>query len=101
MQTIDRVLDIMLIPPIAKRKKRIRQQRARILSESPSTASPEPDESSWTGPDGLEPPLSQRIDVDEWERKRGRVLTQDDTDEVARLVSWCFVRLAHLWHLCD
>ena len=42
-------------------------------------------------PDGLEPPASDQMEIDEWERQTGRVLTEEDVDEVAGLVTWCFV----------
>jgi hypothetical protein len=38
------------------------------------------------------PPDADRVDIDEWERKTGRILTEEDTDEVARMATWCFVR---------
>jgi hypothetical protein len=107
MQTVDRVLDVMLLPPPSKAPKakskanghaktatsNRRGQRV-ILSASASTGSPEVGEWSHqaTIRDGIEPPFEEQMDIDDWEEATGRVLDGDDVDEVAGLVTWCYVR---------
>ena len=110
-RTIDRVLDVMLLPPAkAQSGKKKSKKGNRILSAS---ASPVLSDDAAYGtkpnnvgqkavggdpasrPDGLEPEDKNMIEVDEWERKTMRELTEDDADEVAPFVTWCFVsRLA-------
>ncbi len=100
LQTIDRVLDVMLLPPPKTKKptkkKAVPSRRTtRIMSESASSAGSQlfgsdlPKEHK--RPDGLEPPWEERIEIDEWERRAGRILTEGDTDEIASMVTWCFV----------
>jgi hypothetical protein len=96
------MLDIMLLPPVEpkSKKKAVPSRRSRrVLSESATSESS--DYPVLLSPtilgesDGLEPPANQRMEIEEWERKTGRVLTGDDSDEVAGLVTWCFVRGLH------
>lgn len=79
-----------------KKKGAIPRRNTRILSESASSQASEPVEIATIDmpsmPDGVEPPTSQRIDIDEWQRRAGRTLMEEDAEEVARLVTWCFVR---------
>ena len=42
--------------------------------------------------DGIEPPADSQVDIDDWEEETGRHLTPDDVDQVARLVTWCYVK---------
>jgi hypothetical protein len=97
-QTIDRVLDVMLLPPklVGKTKpSRPAKRQARIISESESETS----KAETTMPkvavtkrlDGIEPPPEDMMDIDTWETRTGRDLDEDDVDEVAGMVTWCFV----------
>jgi hypothetical protein len=90
-QTVDRVLDVMLLPPKAEKKASIKRGK-RILSVSDTSArgSENPD-GNGDRPDGVEPPVADQMDIDTWESKAGRVLEEKDVDEVARMVSWCYV----------
>lgn len=40
---------------------------------------------------GVQPPQADKIEIDRWEERTGRTLTSEDVDEVARLVTWCYV----------
>ena len=94
----------MLLPPKTKKKKAGKPAKGnRILSLSASPA-PEGADSQATvvndtnghgngsrRPDGLEPPEEERMDIDTWEETSGRTLGPDDVDEVAGMVTWCFV----------
>lgn len=99
-QTIDRVLDVMLLPPkLVVRKKfgRPAKRQARIISESESetskTGTTTPKVAATERPDGIEPPPEDMMDIDTWEARTGRDLDEDDVDEVAGMVTWCFVSL--------
>lgn len=88
----------MLLPPESKssssRKTGALQRRKnRILSDSASSDIDDAGDSTGAAqrPDGLEPPGSRRMEIEEWERKSNKILTEEDTDEVADLVTWCFV----------
>ncbi|ORY30527.1 SNF2 family N-terminal domain-domain-containing protein [Naematelia encephala] len=94
-KTVDRVLDIMLLPPKPNNKKIDIKRRQRVLSDSASEMSEKAGilGGSATGlPDGLMPPPEKRLDIDLWEEAAGRDLTEDDLDEVAPLVTWCFFK---------
>lgn len=84
-KTIDRVLDIYLIPP-PHRKKTKKGKTSRIESDS------EDEELLYSGPDGLLPDAEDRVAVDEWEARAGRQLDEEDVDEIAGMVSWCLVK---------
>ncbi|ORX37279.1 SNF2 family N-terminal domain-domain-containing protein [Kockovaella imperatae] len=90
--TIDRVLDVMLLPPKKKRKPTKINRSKRILSAS---ATPEPEVEATTlspRPDGVNPPEEEKMEIDEWEERSGRSLQPEDADEIAGLITWCFVK---------
>ena len=106
LQTIDRVLDIMLAPPKRLKKKTNNIRRGhRVISLSPSASvtsgndgrAQSPVEEVFKRADGVEPPVEDRMEIDEWEKRAGRVLNEDDAEEIAPLVTWCFVS-DHLHH---
>ena len=96
----------MLLPPKSVKKANNAKRNNRILSASPTSSGSEKKgvngSNELAGPnkdeiersikrDGVEPPEEERMDIDDWEKKAGRVLTEEDVDEVARMVTWCFV----------
>ncbi|KAL7423006.1 hypothetical protein Q5752_002304 [Cryptotrichosporon argae] len=88
--TIDRILDVMMFPPTKKtlKPKSANGRKTRILSESPELEpAPLPEYE-----DGVEPPIDQQMNIDDWERQSGRKLDEDDADEIAGLVAWCYVK---------
>ncbi|WRT67913.1 uncharacterized protein IL334_004887 [Kwoniella shivajii] len=106
--TIDRVLDVMLLPP-SRGQNNLQKRGKRIMSTSLSASasgSPLPDFRSngnfvnsanvmrqkYGLKDGQEPPRDMQMDIDLWEEKTNRDLDEDDIDEVAGLVTWCFVK---------
>jgi hypothetical protein len=97
-QTIDRVLDVMLLPPKpVEKKKPVRpvKRQARIISESESETSKAgtttPKVPATERPDGIKPPHEDMVEINTWETRTGRELDEDDVDEVAGMVTWCFV----------
>ncbi|KAK8858701.1 hypothetical protein IAR55_002930 [Kwoniella newhampshirensis] len=110
--TIDRVLEVMLLPPPKGKKQTLQHRERRVLSVSASTSgrsSPLPTDTggrtSQAQPsqveetraklgvkDGIQPPPEMRMEIDEWERRSGRELQGNDVDEIAGLVSWCLVK---------
>ncbi|WWC62726.1 uncharacterized protein I303_105323 [Kwoniella dejecticola CBS 10117] len=107
--TIDRVLDIMLLPPRMSAPSG-KKRGKRVLSPSPSVSvsikgspSPEEAEQNAISPadqmradhglrDGQEPPGNMQVEIEEWERLSKRSLEEEDVEEVAGLVTWCFVK---------
>jgi hypothetical protein len=86
----------MLLPPkVAKKKKNTtRKTGRRVLTVSDSSSDTSAGEGASGGshrPDGIEPPKDDQVDIDVWEERTGRVLDENDVDEVAKLVTWCFV----------
>ncbi|WWC88517.1 uncharacterized protein L201_003428 [Kwoniella dendrophila CBS 6074] len=103
--TIDRVLDIMLLPPRQTAKLSVNKRGTRILSTpiSESAQSNTAVENGTFNPademrknlglkDGQEPPLDMQLDIDDWEEQARRDLEEEDVDEVSGLVTWCFVK---------
>ncbi|WWC96240.1 hypothetical protein V866_003107 [Kwoniella sp. B9012] len=108
--TIDRVLDVMLLPPRQKAKPSTTKRGKRIMSTSLSASASESGQANSSAVanggrnpademrrqyglrDGQKPPAEMQIDIDTWEEKAGRELDEDDVDEVAGLVTWCFVK---------
>ena len=91
------MLDLCLVAPKkdkARAGKNGHLKRMLSASGSPSTTGTSTPAPLHSHPDGLIPPDADRVEIDEWERKMGRVLTEEDTDEVARMATWCFVRRA-------
>ena len=86
----------MLAPPRADKKgfaKKPPPRGRRILSDSPSDSEDQPEAPGARPdlPDGLQPPASQMMEIEEWERTQHRNLTPEDANEIASLVTWCFV----------
>lgn len=85
----------MLLPPkaVPKRKALAPKRGKRIMSETPSDQSSEQDGISnlHNLPDGLEPSGAFRMDIDEWEEKSRRELSENDVDDVAGMVTCCYV----------
>lgn len=95
----------MLLPPT--KKKIAAKRNNRILSLSPSASPFETNATVKEGQadsspsaeeikasierDGIEPSDDRKIEIDDWEKKAGRILTEDDTEEVGKMVSWCYV----------
>ncbi|WVQ96611.1 hypothetical protein IAU59_003716 [Kwoniella sp. CBS 9459] len=116
--TVDRVLDVMLLPPSAtkSKSKAVQRRGQRIMSVSVSASesargSPTPSARDEEKPnignasnpseqmrerlglkDGAQPPKDMMVDIDEWEERTGRELDESDVDEIAGLVTWCFVK---------
>ena len=85
-QTVDRVLDVMLLPPTPKAKGKGRKNNSRSASTEASG------DAAIDMIDGIEPPRDQQVGIDDWEREAGRKLDEDDVEEVAKLVTWYFVK---------
>ena len=85
-QTVDRVLDVMLLPPIPKAKGKGRKNNSRSASTEASG------DATIDTIDGIEPPRDQQVGIDDWEREAGRKLDEDDVEEVAKLVTWYYVK---------
>lgn len=87
----------MLLPPKPSLKKLKPQVKRgiRIVSESPSESSKHSRRTSdglvHSRPDGIEPTSDEQMGIDDWEKQTGRILSDIDVDEVAGLVTWCFV----------
>ncbi|WVR06458.1 hypothetical protein IAU60_003489 [Kwoniella sp. DSM 27419] len=108
--TVDRVLDIMLLPPAKKvaalSQKNVQRRGQRIMSESGSESSGQSQQDRENGrsspademrirlglKDGQQPPSDMLMAIDEYEQSARRVLNADDVDEVAGLITWCFVK---------
>ncbi|OCF72795.1 hypothetical protein I204_06024 [Kwoniella mangroviensis CBS 8886] len=108
--TIDRVLDVMLLPPRQRAKLSTTKRGKRIMSTSLSASASETGQGNSSAlangerspademrrqyglRDGQKPPAEMQMDIDTWEEKAGRELDEDDVDEVAGLVTWCFVK---------
>ncbi|WVF69124.1 hypothetical protein IAT40_003898 [Kwoniella sp. CBS 6097] len=114
--TVDRVLDIMLLPPstVKGKGKPVQRRGQRITSASVSVSdsargSPAPAEEGEPAAgdplnpaedmradlglkDGAQPPKDMMVDIDSWEGRTGRELDENDVDEIAGLVTWCFVK---------
>jgi hypothetical protein len=42
--------------------------------------------------DGIEPRSDEQMNIDDWEEETGRELNENDADEVAKLVTWYYVK---------
>lgn len=83
---MDRILDVMLLPPQPGAKANPKRSKAR-----PDVF--EVDEEDLRAlKDGVEPPSDAQMEIDDWEEETGRDLGPDDVDRVARLVTWCYVK---------
>jgi hypothetical protein len=74
-QTMDRVLDIFLLPPPAKKKKGRARKSARVDSD------PEAEVLRYDGPDGQLPHEDEMVSIDEWEKLAGRQLDDLQYDQ--------------------
>jgi hypothetical protein len=89
---------VFLLPLLAEAKsqkggKGLAKRKAASGSATPSHGGSEaPDVRANARPDGIEPPADQMMSIGEWEEAAGRVLTEEDADEVASKITWCFVR---------
>ena len=89
----------MLVPPKLKAKPKPKHQAlkrgGRVLSVSASPTPFNDDEDVQVvapqRPDGVEPPSTDRMDIDVWEESTGKILSERDIDTVAPLVTWCLV----------
>lgn len=79
------MLDIWLLPPPNRKKKGRSKKIARISSDSER-------EIQYDGPDGVAPDLEDMIAIDDWEKMAGRQLDEDDVDEIAGMVTWCYAK---------
>lgn len=43
-------------------------------------------------PDGVEPDPEDRIEISEWEERTDRELYEEDAEEIAKYVTWCFIK---------
>ncbi|CAK9780669.1 hypothetical protein CC85DRAFT_293493 [Cutaneotrichosporon oleaginosum] len=90
--TVDRVLDVWLAPPKNVRKfktKGKKEKRKRVISSGSDEDELDDDV---VLRDGIQPPTSAGVWIDDWEELTGRMLTRDDLDEIAPLVTWSFVK---------
>jgi hypothetical protein len=85
----------MLLPSKTVKKQQPKKRGIRVLSVSDTSAgASENGDSAGTNatrPDGLEPPREDQMSIDEWEKNAGRILEEEDVEEVAKMVVWCFV----------
>lgn len=77
----------MLLPPPAKPKikKGARRSRSASIFETDQDAADHIDGGIWPAED-------LQMAIDDWEDKTGHALGPDDVDQVAKLVTWCFVK---------
>jgi len=86
-----------MAPPAVKKAPKPQVKGNRVVSLSPSPSA-EPNTEPHRGyrhTDGLEPSDKDRVPIDDWEIRTGRTLTDEDIEEVAGLVSWCYVSSTH------
>jgi hypothetical protein len=88
--TVDRILDVWLFPrknaKLQKKGKKVNRKRV-MSSESEDEL-----EVKVIHRDGIQPPASAAVWIDDWEEMAGRQLTRDDLDDIAPLVTWSFVK---------
>jgi len=83
----------MLLPPLPKAKKKARKNLSkaqRDVSESSST--PDYGDATITMIDGIEPDSDKQMHIDDWEEATGSELDEDDVEEVAKLITWYYVK---------
>jgi hypothetical protein len=80
----------MLLPPPSKAK--ARGKGPKNVSRSTSTDLAESGDATTDMIDGIEPPREQQVGIDDWELATGRNLDENDVDEVAKLVTWYYVK---------
>lgn len=83
--TVDRILEVHLLPPKASRKAKRRIED-----------SDDEDDLSEVLRDGIAPPTSLAVPIRNWELRAERQLTADDIDEVAPLVTWALIKWQNL-----
>jgi hypothetical protein len=83
----------MLLPPPAKAKKNARKNISRNQRNSSElTETPDYGDATGTMVDGIEPSADDQMNIDDWEEATGRELNEDDVDEVAKLITWYYVK---------
>jgi hypothetical protein len=78
----------MLLPPPSKAKGKGRKN----VSRSTSTDLAESVDATIDMVDGIEPSREQQVSIDDWELATGRNLDENDVEEVAKLVTWYYVK---------
>lgn len=77
----------------AKAQAKAKNPHNRVYSSEPdSEGEPDPLDELIPLPDGLEPDAEDRIEIDTWEKINRRLLDEEDVEEVAKLVTWCFFK---------
>lgn len=78
----------MLLPPVTRPKGKGRKAYTRDSSADLSIHG----DATETMIDGIEPPPEHRVNIDQWEELAGNKLGEDDVDQVAKLVTWCYAK---------
>jgi len=83
----------MLLPPPPKAKKNARKYISRNKRNSSELIeTPDYGDAIETMVDGIEPSADDQMNIDDWEEATGRELNEDDVDEVAKLITWYYVK---------
>jgi hypothetical protein len=82
---------LLRTPPRAKKNARKNLSKSR-RNTSELTESPDYGDATETMVDGIEPPADLQMNIDDWEEATGRELGEDDVDEVAKLITWYYVK---------
>jgi hypothetical protein len=83
----------MLLPPPPKMKKKPPKKISRnTRNTSESSITPDYGDATTDMVDGIEPYSDKQMHIDDWEETTGRALGEDDVDEVAKLVTWYYVK---------
>jgi hypothetical protein len=82
----------MLLPPPdkPKAKKGKRYGKRQTSADSPALSTVE--DATVDMIDGIEPPQAKQFPIDDWEEETGHVFDEDDVEEVAKMVTWYFVK---------
>jgi len=82
---------MLLTPPPKAKKARKNISRSR-RSTSETTGTPNYGDATETMVDGIEPSAAEQMNIDDWEEAAGRELNENDVDEVAKLITWYYVK---------
>lgn len=82
----------MLLPPPPKAKKKPRKNVSRNRRDTSESITLDYGDATDTMVDGIEPYANKQMNIDDWETETGRKLIEDDVDEVAKLVTWYYVK---------